>query len=481
MNIQLYIEIFYAIILLFVCLRIIYEVDTISKIYSYLLVVIFLPIIGMVVYFAMGNNYRKNKLYSKKLTRNNDLFSRVRHHINQSSIAIIKDGKPSYLKDNPQLAYLLLHDKSPITKNNEVKLLLNGEETFPEIIRALKAAQNHIHIEYYIFEDDKIGCKIKDVLIEKAKQGISVRFIYDDFGSRSIRKRIVKELKDNGVEVYRFYKINFISLANRINYRNHRKIIVIDGETAFVGGINISERYSNPNPYQLYWRDTHIKIKGSGTANLQYIFLCDWNFCTGNQIAINESFFRTDLPTEAKVPLQIAASGPDSDSPTILYSIIQAISKAKHEVLITTPYFIPDESLINIIKIAALSGVSIKLIVPKKGDSFLVNAAACSFYSELIDAGVEIYLYTKGFIHAKTLVIDEAIAMVGTANMDIRSFELNFEVNAVIYDNNFAKEMRKAFENDLLDSIKINEKEWNERSKWKTFSEKIARLFSPLL
>ena len=445
------------------------------------MLVIFLPVLGMVIYFALGNNFRKNKLYSKKLSKNDDLFNQVRQHIYHASLAIIDQGKPSYLKDNPQLAYLLLHDKSPITANNEVKLLLNGEQTFLEIIDALKQAKNHIHIEYYIYEDDEIGNEIKKILIEKAKEGVAVRFIYDDFGSRSIRKRMVKELKENGVEVYPFYKITFISLANRINYRNHRKIIVIDGETAFVGGINISEKYSNPNSNHLYWRDTHLKIKGSATAHLQYIFLCDWNFCTGNQIEINQDFFRRDVSSDAKVPIQIAASGPDSDSPTILYSIIQAISKAKHEVLITTPYFIPDESLMNIIKIAALSGVSIKLIVPKKGDSFLVNAAACACYSELINVGVEIYLYTKGFIHAKTLVIDQEISMVGTANMDIRSFELNFEVNAILYDRDFGRQMKEAFEHDLEDSKLINKKEWNTRSKWKTFSEKIARLFSPLL
>lgn len=480
MNYTLYLETLYILIVIFVCLRVVYEINTNSKTLSYLLIVIFLPIVGIIIYFCFGNDYRKNKIYSKKLSQNDKIFQKLRTQIFKSSLAIISTNKSSGLKNHAKLAHLLLKDGSPLTEKNTVKLLINGENTFPAIIKALKEAKNHIHIEYYIYENDTIGNTIKDVLIERANAGVKIRFIYDDFGSRSIRNQFSDELTAAGVEIYPFYKITFIKLANRINYRNHRKIIIIDGETSFVGGLNVSDKYINPNE-DGYWRDTHLMIVGPGTSYLQYTFLCDWNFCAEQQLETESYFFRNDETKGGDTVVQIASSGPDSDRPTILYTLIQAISEAKKEVLITTPYFIPDESLINTIKIVALSGVEVKLIVPKKADSFLVNAAACSYYSDLLEAGVQIYLYNKGFIHAKTIVIDEELSMLGTANMDVRSFELNFEVNAVVYDGDFSTELKNSFEKDLKYCDKINLEHWNLRSNWKTLPEKVARLFSPLL
>jgi cardiolipin synthase len=480
-NFAIYLEIVYILVVIFVCLRIIYEINTNSKTLSYLLLVIFLPFVGIVIYFCFGNDYRKNKIYSKKLSQNDNLFKRLRDRIFKFSLEIIHSNTSSGLKNHLKLAHLLLQDGSPLTNNNTVKLLVNGENAFPAIIEALKEAKHHIHLEYYIYENDNIGNEIKDILIDKAKQGVKVRFIYDDFGSRDIDRKFTREMEEVGAEIYPFYKINFIKLANRINYRNHRKIIIIDGLTSFIGGINVSDKYVNPNPDNLYWRDTHMMIKGSGTSYLQYTFLCDWNFCAEQQVDTEPYFFRNEAVSEGHTVLQIASSGPDSDRPTILYSLIQAISEAKKEILITTPYFIPDESLISAIKIVSLSGVDVKLIVPKKADSFLVNAAACSYYSELLQSGVHIYLYNKGFIHAKTIVIDEELSMLGTANMDVRSFELNFEVNAVVYDSKFSMELKASFHKDLKHCDKIDPEVWNLRSNWKTLPEKVARLFSPLL
>lgn len=481
MNIQLLIEIAYLFIVFLVCLRIIYETNTSAKTLSYLLLVVFIPIIGIIVYFSLGNDYRKNKIYSKKLIKNEHLFERIKEQLQWSSRAILDQNNEPALINNPQLSHLLLLDGSPLTVNNEAKLLINGEQTFPEIKKALLNAKHHIHLEYYIYEDDNIGNEIKDILILKAKEGVSVRFIYDDFGSSDIRKKFSDELRQHGIEVFPFYKITFIKLANRINYRNHRKIIVIDGETSFVGGINVSDKYINPNPEQLYWRDTHMMIKGPGTRFLQYTFLCDWNFCSGQNITIESEFFNDKQIGTGHTTLQIASSGPDSDRPTILYALLQAIGKARKEILITSPYFIPDESLIDALKIASLSGVAIKLIVPDRADSFFVNAAACSYYSDLLAAGVEIYLYNKGFIHSKSMVIDNELSVLGTANMDVRSFELNFEVNAIIYSSSFSEELRHLFYSDMLNCTAIDAVAWDLRPNWKTLPEKIARLFSPLL
>ncbi|MGN6178365.1 MAG: cardiolipin synthase [Mucilaginibacter sp.] len=467
----------YLALVVFVCLRILYDIQSTSKAFAYLLVTLLLPGIGMAIYFAVGANYRKNKLYSKKIINDNKLLAEIRENIVHESEKTWETGE-SAVKSHKELARLLLHDNSPLTGNNNVRLLLNGEHKFPEVIPALEAAKHHIHMEYYIFEDDTIGNQIKEILIRKASEGVKVRFIYDDFGSRSIRDGFVKELRDGGVEAYPFYKIWFIALSNRTNYRNHRKIIVIDGCTGFVGGINVSDRYINPA--KPYWRDTHVMIKGPGVYYLQYLFICDWNFCRGTRLPIVPEYFCSKT-TQSKAIVQIAASGPDSDTPTIMYALLQTISMAKEELLITSPYFIPGETILDALCASAMSGVKIKLLVPFKSDSALVNAAARSYYNEILEAGVEVYLYKKGFVHAKTVVADGQLAIIGTANMDHRSFELNFEVNAMIYDTVLATELKQAFEEDLKHSVKINAKDWARRTLFKQLPEKLCRLFSPLL
>ncbi|NCD72330.1 cardiolipin synthase [Mucilaginibacter agri] len=471
----------YAIITIVVCLRILYDIRSTTKTLAYLLLTIFLPIVGMIIYFAVGNNYRKNKLYSKKIVSDKKLMDEIRRRIASESKKTWTASEEE-IKEYKNLAHMLLNEQSPLTGNNDVKLLLNGEEKFPELLEALKVAKKHIHIEYYIFEDGNIGNQIKDILIQKAGEGVNVRFIYDDFGSRSIRKEFVKELTDAGVEALPFYKIWFIAMSNRTNYRNHRKIVVIDGCVGFVGGINVSDRYVNDkNTDKVYWRDTHVMITGPGVYYLQNLFICDWNFCTGKKLPITEEFFAAGDKKHGKAIVQIAASGPDSDVPTIMFSLLQAIGAAKEELLITSPYFIPGDSILDALCISAMSGVKVKLLVPWRSDSYLVNAAACSYYNELLEAGVEVYRYKKGFVHAKTLVADGLLAVVGTANMDHRSFELNFEVNSMIYDKKIAAELGKAFHNDLKNAEQINAKRWAERSVIKQLPEKLCRLLSPLL
>jgi cardiolipin synthase len=471
--------ILYILLVLFVCSKVLYDIRSTSKTFAYLLVVILIPGIGIIIYFAVGANYRKNKLYSKKIVRDNKLLAEIRQKIINESEKALDSGEPE-LENHRKLAMLLLKDNSPLTGNNKVKLLLNGEEKFPEVLKALRAAKHHIHLEYYIFEDGEIADQIKDILLQKTAEGVKVRFIYDDFGSRSIRKEFVRELIDAGVEAYPFYKIWFIALSNRTNYRNHRKIIVIDGHTAFVGGINVSDRYVNNNPKQLYWRDTHVMITGPGIYYLQYLFICDWNFCAEQTLPIEPGYF-TSEKTNGDAIVQMAASGPDSDNPTIMYSLLETIGLAKEELLITSPYFIPGEPILDALCVAALSGVKVKLLVPDKSDSRLVNAAARSYYATLLEAGVEIYLYQKGFVHSKTLVCDGQLAIVGTANMDHRSFELNFEVNCMIYDDKIAAQLRRAFADDIKDAKQINAKTWAKRTLFKQLPEKLCRLLSPLL
>jgi cardiolipin synthase A/B len=477
-------ETLYIVVLIFVCLRIILDTRSTTKSLAYLLFAIFVPFAGIIFYFLFGINYRTRIMYSKKLIENDVLSARLDKQIYQYSKRTLDESNPT-VQSNKELASMLLKETlSPLTANNSVKILVNGENKFPEVIRALKEAKNHIHMEYYIYEDDEIGRKIEQVLIEKAKEGIDVRFIYDDFGSRSIRRTLAHRLNENGVKAFPFLRIYFIALANRINYRNHRKIIVIDGHTAFIGGINVDDRYiNNENNKKTYWRDTHLRIDGPGVQYLQYLFLCDWNFCSNSKLHPDIQFFppENNSQTRDNKVVQIAASGPDSGAPAILFSILQAISLATKEILITTPYLIPGESLVDALIIASLGGVSVKLLVPGNSDSLLVNAAARSYYGDLLKRGVEIYQYTKGFVHAKTMVTDGKIAMVGTANMDSRSFDLNFEVNAIVYDSGIAGELREIFYEDIKNAEKIDEKAWRNRPIYKQFFEKTAKLVSPLL
>ncbi|WP_142786388.1 cardiolipin synthase [Changchengzhania lutea] len=492
MNWDLILQGIYILAVIATSLRIIWDTRSHSKTIAYLMLVIFFPIIGMIIYFAFGVNYRKRKIYDKKLFQNKDLRSKLEKQINSRSKDILSDDTNDIDENNKLVKFLIHETLSPVTANNKVKLLVNGETKFPEVFKAIESAKDHIHVEYYIFADDEIGCEFVEALIKKAKEGVKVRFIYDDFGSRSIRKKQVPRLKEAGVEAFSFYKIKLIAFANRINYRNHRKIIVVDGATAFVGGINVSDHYVNKRDTgndkkekkkALFWRDTHLMLQGPAVAYLQYTFITDWNYCSESTLAPDDHFF----PKHSKIPkseskiMQIAASGPDSDLPNIKFSLCQAIHQAEEEILITTPYFIPGESVMDTIIMAANSGVKVKLLVPAKSDSKIVDAAARSYYTMLLAEGVEIYLYEKGFIHAKTMVTDKKLSIIGTANMDIRSFDLNFEVNALVYDEEFAKELCDVFEDDLKYSKKIDPEKWMSRPKHIQLIEKTAGLLSPML
>jgi len=485
MNWVLLYQVLYLIILILVCLRIIYDTRNNTKSLAYLLFAVFVPFIGMLFYFLFGVNYRNRKMYSKKLIVNDEQANKLQDIIFEYSQQTFEDSDKS-VKSFEELANLLLKDNmSPLTSNNSVKLLINGENKFPELIHALKEAKDHIHLEYYIYEDDEIGKLIQSVLVQKANDGVIVRFIYDDYGSRSIRKTLVPEMQSKGINAFPFFKIRFITFANRLNYRNHRKIIVIDGKTAFIGGINISNRYINDlnDLKKLYWRDTHLRIDGPGVQYLQHLFLCDWNFCADSKLEPDDVFFPplNKIQVDAHKIVQIAASGPDSRTPAILYSILQAINLATEEILISTPYFIPNESLLDALCVAALGGVKIKLLVPLQSDSSFIDHAVRSYYHEILNAGIEIYQYKKGFMHAKTMVCDRKIAMIGTANMDIRSFDLNFEVNAIVYDKEIANELYSVFKDDLKDSVKLDLMTWNKRPRYKKLIENAVRLVSPLL
>ena len=472
----------YIIILVGICLRIIFETRSTNKTLAYLLFSFFIPVLGMIFYITFGINYWRKKKYNQKSVVDKQILDLIAK-TSQPYIETSLEASDPAVQQNAELATMLLKDLgSPLTSGNKVELLINGEEKFSNLLAAIQQAKDHIHLEYYIYEYDNVGSMIIDALIKKAKEGVAIKFIYDDFGSPGIKKKIEKKMQDAGIQIFPFHKVHFYLLANRINYRNHRKIVVIDGCTGYVGGINVSDKYVNgDNPKKLFWRDTHLRIDGPAVYYLQYLFMSDWNFCCKQVFESMDRFFPKIQPEKINNFVQVTASGPDSSQPSVLYSILQAIYLAKEEILITTPYFIPGDSIIDALRIAALSGLKVKILVPGVCDSRIVNAASRSNYGELLDAGVEIFLYEKGFVHAKTLVTDSKLFIVGTANMDYRSFDLNFEVNAIVYDVEMAGQMREIFFNDVAQSRQINNDDWGSRKWYTLLPERICRLFSPVL
>ena len=484
MNWILISKVAYLLIVFLVILRVLYDTRSSIKALAYILFIIFVPVAGMLFYFSFGINYRKRKLYSKKISIDEPLRLRIRNNMNTYSEAILDSGLIEE-KYKTLTEFIRRSGSSPLTANNDVKLLINGEDKFPVLVKALLNAKNHIHLEYYIYENDITGNEIAEILIKKAKEGVEVRFMYDDFGSHGLGKSFIQRLKRAGIQTAPFYKIKWYALASRINYRNHRKIIIIDGKVSFVGGINMSDKYRNDleTKNRLYWRDTHLMITGQATAYLQYLFVCDWNFCSNTKLAYSEVYFPDTSQQEIieNDVVQIAASGPDSAQPLIFYSLLEAISCAKKSIYITSPYFIPGESLMDALIIAIQSGLDVKVLIPGISDSKMVNTAASAYYTELLQYGAKIYKYNKGFVHAKTMVIDNDLSIIGSANMDYRSFDLNFEVNAMVYSKNIANQLTVAFEDDLKVSEQIDKDSWINRPKYIHLWEKVVRLLSPFL
>ncbi len=472
----------YVAALVFTIITIVVDTSNSAKSLGYILVIIVIPVVGMALYYSIGINYRKRKLYRKKLIEDNDLFKIIRRHVVDVTEQQIHHN-PQLIDEKEGVVRMLLKDNiSPLAPAVDVKLLINGGEKFDELLQALEEAKEHIHIQYYIFVDDEIGNKIKDILIRKAEEGVKVRFIMDDFGSHGLHKRMLSEFEKSKVEVAVFYKIRLYALANRLNYRNHRKIVVIDGNIGFVGGINVEDKYINNGKFKLFWRDTHLRIKGGASVlMLQATFIRDWNFCSKNKIELDLRYFSTEMGKGHKHLVQVASSGPDSSRPSIMLSTLGIITASKKRLYITTPYFIPSESIVDAIVYAALSGVDVRMLVPGISDSKIVNSASSSYYGRLLKAGVKIYRYQKGFVHAKTIVSDDTLAVVGSANMDIRSFDLNFEVTALVFSREINNELFENFMKDIEDSEELHEKEWLQRSWFKQFGNALARLVSPLL
>lgn len=446
---------------------------------TWVLILIALPIAGLIFYIFFGQYHRKEKIFNRKGLRDLQQIERISHS-QIIKLQVQKLSQSNQITDNLNIITLLLNNsKALLTEYNEVEIQQNGKEAFDSIIEALNTAESSIHIEFYIVSDDVIGNRIKDILIAKAKAGVEVRLVFDDVGSWSLPKKFIKSLIDAGVQVYPFMEVKFPLFTSKVNYRNHRKIIVVDGKVGFIGGMNIADRYIVGSKELGPWRDTMLKLKGDAVNSLQVIFLVDWYFVTGQDISDKKIYFpKHDITTHH--PIQITACGPDSDWASIMQAFFLAITKAKHHIYVASPYFIPNESILTALKTASLSGVDVRIMLPGKSDSTVVYWSSLSYISELIEAGIKVYLYQNGFNHSKILMIDTSFSSVGSANMDIRSFEDNFEVAAIIYDKQITSQLEESFLNDLSKSMYVTADEWELRSRKNNLKESVARLFSPL-
>ncbi len=389
----------------------------------------------------------------------------------------------------PIINLLASNSYSPLFMNNNITILDSGKKKFELLKEKLLEATDHIHLEYYIVKNDKIGNEIKDILIKKANEGVKVRFIIDKVGSIKLNHKYIRELKKAGIDIvfYSYVLAPFLRFINtQINYRNHRKIVVIDSKVAFLGGINIGDEYLGLGKLG-DWKDCHIMIEGDCVLGLQSVFLDDFSSIkkyNNEEISILnniERYFKNHN-FQGDIPMQIIKSGPDSEFPSILQLLIKMVSMAKKSINIITPYFIPSEGLIDALRIAALSGIEISLIFPEKADHFTVNRASQTYLAELKRVGANIYLYNKNaFIHSKLLTVDEKISTVGTANMDIRSFELNYEINTIIYNEEITKDFNKLFRDLLKDCRNFNYKEYESRSILNKLIDGISRLLSSIL
>ncbi|KIQ95293.1 Cardiolipin synthase [Anoxybacillus thermarum] len=433
------------------------------------------PLVGFIFYLFFGQNYRKKRLFRKKALLDEQTFRKLEtNRADQERKLYMKPHQQSLL----QLAKRLT--KESISTATKTHVLTNGEETFTAIFAELEKAEHHIHLEYYIVRDDDIGQRLKHILMTKAKKGVHVRFLYDAVGSWKLPKTYIHEMREAGVDMIPFSPVRLPFLNNTINFRNHRKIIVIDGKVGFVGGLNIGDEYLGKNDYFGFWRDTHLLVSGEAVRTLQLIFLQDWYYMTGQQL-LTMNYLSAPTVDEAIGGVQLVAGGPDTKWEVIKHLFFAMITSAQRSIWIASPYFIPDEDIFTALKVAALSGIDVRLLVPKRPDKKIVFYASRSYFPELLEAGATIYEYEKGFMHSKIIVVDGELASIGTANMDMRSFHLNFEVNAFLYQTPSVQKLVDDFIDDFHHSTKINMKQFQQRPLWMRIAESTARLLSPLL
>ena len=443
--------------------------------WAWLLVLIILPGIGFLLYLIFGQNLSRQKIFREKKV--------IDERKSRELIEKFKKEKSANNISNEFIELINMnynHSKSLYTTGNDIKVYIDGIEKFKQLIEDIRNAKNFIHIEYYIFKLDDLGKQIINELKKKVDEGLEVRLLVDGMGSKSLRNNHIRYIRDLGIKFHVFFPGRLPYINMRLNYRNHRKIAIIDGKFGYVGGFNVGNEYVNKGKQFKYWRDTHIRIQGEAVNELNKRFILDWDYASEGEIKDNKKYF-LDQEEYGDSGIQIVSSGPDHKEEYIKNAYMKIINNAKKNVYIQTPYLVLDEPMADALKIAALSGIDVRIMVPGKPDHFFMEWILSSTMGELMECGVKIYRYQKGFIHAKTIVADGKISTVGTANLDIRSFQLNFEVNAIIYDSKIAKDLERIFNDDINNSKLVSLEEYNNRGRAIRIKEALIRLIAPIL
>lgn len=437
---------------------------------AWVLVLLLAPFLGLILYLFFGRSLKNTRMVSRKNKR------RLRK---QEPMRRVDIGRLNLSRESIQQIRLAHTMTGAIYyPGNKVEIFTSGREKFESLLRDIKNAEQYIHMQYYIFEDDIIGRKVCDALIAKVREGVAVRVIYDHIGSIHVKKRFFREMTDAGVKVYPFFRVTFPHFATRINWRNHRKMCIIDGKVGYVGGMNIADRYINGVSYGV-WRDTHIRLVGPAVGALQNSFAYDWNFMGHPVLEEGAECYECDDNDVAG--MQLVTSAPMSQWSNIAFIFLKAIANAKRLVYIQTPYFLPTESLLKALQSAALANVDVRIMIPSRSDSMILRMASFSYIQECLQAGVKIYLYEAGMLHCKTVIVDDEFVTVGSTNFDFRSFEHNFESNMFIYSTEVNTHMREIFFEDLKECTRVKLAQWRRRPAVEKAKESIVRLLSPIL
>lgn len=448
--------------------------------WAWLMVLLFLPGIGFVIYLVFGQKLSKRKLYRLKEGE----FSHFRRAVDKQKQLLetgnLEVNDPAMERHRDMIHMNVVSDGAYYTQDNAVRIYTEGNSLFQEMFKEIEGAREHVHLLYYTIRNDGLGSELMELLVKKASEGVKVRLLYDAVGSAGIPSRFFQRLLEAGGEAVSFFPASFSLMNVRVNFRNHRKLTIIDGRVGYIGGFNIGDEYIGKKKLG-HWRDTHLRIEGKAVYMLQARFFLDWNLSSPKRLAESIEFFPQIEGLDNGIGVQIVSSGPNSEKQQIKHGFLKMIYKARKKIYLQTPYFIPDDSVLTALKMAVMSGVDVRLMVPGKPDHLMVFWATHSYLGELLKSGVRCYLYEKGFLHAKTIVVDTQLASVGTANIDIRSFKLNFETNAFLYDTRMAEKLEELFMADLADCRELTVEEYTNRPIRFRIQESLTRLLSPIL
>ena len=437
---------------------------------AWITVLLVVPVVGLGLYILFGRSLKNKRFISKRNRR------RLKRYEHATNFVASRSGLSAESIQQIKLGHSLVN--SPCYSNNEATIMESGKEKFDVLLDDIRNAQKFIYIQYYIFNDDEIGKHVADALIEKAKAGVTVRIIYDHVGSFKTSRKFIKRMTNAGVEIYPFFKVTFPFLGSRINWRNHRKIVIIDGNIGYIGGMNIADRYVTGGRFKT-WRDTHLRLKGPIIRSLNHSFATDWHFM-GQPIP--EDFSPDDCPpTDSNISMQLVTSVPARNWSNIAMVFLKAIGNAKKSIYLQTPYFLPTDALLRALEAAALSKIDVRIMIPRTTDSVLMHYASLSYIKECLQAGIKVYFYEEGMLHSKTLIVDDEFCSVGSTNFDFRSFEHNFESNLFLYSKEFNSRLTARFMEDLSNSTLVQPQNWAKRPVSSKIAESLMRLFAPIL